>query len=51
MPFDIPFEDSYWENAREAYDNGDPWCCFEDEEEDDIDFLYDQYVDDMLTEE
>lgn len=39
MPYEIPWEDSYWESRREAYDDGDPWSIkvFDDDEEEEED--------------
>ena len=43
MPFDISWEDSYWERRREEYDESEGWTIpvidVADEEEDEFDWL------------
>lgn len=42
MPYEIPWEDAYWERRREEYDEGDSWaiqCIDVAEEEDEYDWL------------
>lgn len=52
MPYEIPWEDAYWERRREEYDEGESWAIpiFDEEEDEDLDFLYDQFEDDKLEE-
>ena len=42
MPFDIPWEDSYWDHRQEEYDEGESWaiqCIDVAKEEDEYDWL------------
>ena len=42
MPFDMPWEDSYWDQRQEEYDEGESWaiqCIDVAEEEDEYEWL------------